>query len=131
VEEDVQGLEVPVQDVEGHEDLKSVDNLRDYVQGFLLREGPFLLEQILHVSRVAVLVDEVNIVGCAQDRDEADDVLMIDLLQHRDFVHRKLVQLRVLFEFLVFYDFDGKFLVGFQVIGSVDLSEGSAADLLF
>ena len=88
-----------------------------------------LFDLLLKGTSVAILIDEVVVVGCFQDLDEPDHVgCVFDLGEGLDFIYSELLELRAYFEFLDLDDLDGHCLVGLFVDGLVDLSELALAD---
>ena len=86
VHEDVGQFEVSMHDLMLIEGLEGVKDLKEELDGLLLREGFVLLEILGEVALVAVLKDEVEIVGGLFDVVELDDVFVIAGLEDLDLV---------------------------------------------
>ena len=81
------------------EDLEGVDELLEDEQGGFFRHHPILPEHAFEGAAVAVLVDEVEVVGGLEHVDVLDDMLvLLDIGQNVDFVDRALLELLVLLE---------------------------------
>lgn len=131
VEEDVVGFEVAVHDVVLVEDLEGVDELLEDEEGLLFGNDPLLAENALKRASVAVLVDEVEVVGRLEHVDVLDDVLvLLDVRQNVDLVDRALLQLLVLFEPTHLDHLDRVLLVVQLVDSPVHLSVGALPDYL-
>ena len=64
-------------DVVARENLKGLYDLLEVVQSAFFGEGSLLLHQFVQSAAVAVLVDEVEVVGSFEHVDVLDDVLVL------------------------------------------------------
>ena len=81
------------------EDLEGVDELLEDEQRLLFGDDAVLAEDALEGAAVAVLVDEVEVVGGLEHVDVLDDVLvLLDVGEDVDLVDGALLQLLVLLE---------------------------------
>lgn len=73
------------------EDLEGFDELFEDEEGLFFCDDPFFAEHAFEGASVAVLVDEVEVVGRFEHVDVLDDVLIfLDVGQDVDLVHRAL-----------------------------------------
>lgn len=86
VHEDVSQFEVSMHDLVLVEGLEGVEDLEEELDGFLLGERLVLLEVLGEVALVAVLQDEVEVVGGLLDVVELDDISVIAGLEHLDLI---------------------------------------------
>lgn len=129
VEEDVVGLHVAVHDVVLVEDLEGLKHLLEDEEGLLLGELLLLGEESLEGAAVAVLVDEVEVVGGLEHVVVADDVRVdFDVAEDVDFVDRALLQLLVLPEARNGNHLDRVLLLVGVIDGSVDLAIDPRSD---
>ena len=129
VEEDVVWLKIPVHDVVLVEDLEGVDELFENEKGLFFGYDSVLAEHALEGASVAVLVDEVEVVGGFEHVDVLDDVLIfLYVREDVDLVNGTLLQLFVFLEPPHLDDFDGVLLVVEFVDGPEDLSVGPLSD---
>ena len=73
--------------------MEGVENLDEALDGLVLGEFLLVLEVGTQVTLVAVLEDEVDVVGGLLDVEELDDVVVPAGLQHFDFVLEELREL--------------------------------------
>lgn len=90
VHEDVGKFEVSMHDLMLVEGFEGVEDLKEKLDGLLLGEGFVLLEILGEVALVAVLENEVEIVGGLLDVIELDDVFVIAGLEDLDLVLQEL-----------------------------------------
>ena len=113
------------------EDLEGVDELFEYFEGFGLLDDAVFAEYALEGAAVAVLVDEVEVVGRLEHVDVLDDVLvLLDVGQYIDLVDRALLQLLVLFEAAHLDNLDRVLLAVQLVDGPIHLPVGALPDYL-
>ena len=93
MEEDVGQFEIAMHDFVLDEGFEGVEHLDEILDCFILGEGLFLLEEGHEVALIAVLGDEVEVVGSFLDVVESDDVPVITGLEHLDFVLEELHEL--------------------------------------
>lgn len=88
-----------------------------------------LLDQRLEGAAIAVLVDEVHVVGGFENLDEFNNVSGVFYFgEGLYFVDGELFESRTEFILLYFYNFDSHGLLGLFVDGLVDLAEFPLAD---
>ena len=97
--------------------------------GLSLSEFAFLFDEFGKGSSVAVLVNQVVVVGGSEHLYEFDDVGVVNLGQNGDLVVGELTEFWGVFELLDVHDFDCVILVGFAVLGLVDVAVLTLADL--
>lgn len=90
VHEDVGQFEVSMHDLVLVEGFKGVEDLEEELDRLLLGECFVLFEILGEVALVAVLQDEVEVVGSLLDVVELDDVPVIAGLEHFDLVLKQL-----------------------------------------
>lgn len=91
--EDVGELEVPVHDLVLIKGLEGIEDLDEELNGFLFGERFVLFEILGDVAFVAVLEDEVEVVGSLLNVVEFDDVLIIAGLEDLNFVLKEFEEL--------------------------------------
>lgn len=74
MEEDVVGLDVPVHDITAGQHFERLHDLLEEEQSPLLGKWTFLLHQFVESAPVAVLIDEVEVIGSLEHVDVLDDV---------------------------------------------------------
>jgi hypothetical protein len=84
--EDVGKFEVSMHDLVLVEGLEGVEDLEEELDGLFLRERLVLLEVLGEIAFVAVLEDQIEVVGGLLDVVELDDVSVIAGLKHFDLV---------------------------------------------
>jgi hypothetical protein len=84
--EDVGKFEVSMHDLVLVEGLEGVEDLEEELDGLFLRERLVLLEVLGEIAFVAVLEDQIEVVGGLLDVVELDDVSVIAGLEHFDLV---------------------------------------------
>ena len=110
------------------EHLEGVDKLFEDEQGLFLNDDFVLPEKALEGAPVAVLVDEVEVVGRLEHIDVLDDVLiLLDVGEDVYLIDGALLQFFVLFESAHLDDFDRVLLAVQLVDGPVDLTVGPLA----
>lgn len=72
---------------------EGVKNLDKELSGFFFREGLVFLEVLREIALVAVLEDQIEVVGCLLDVVKFDDVFIFAGLKDCDFVLQKLEEL--------------------------------------
>ena len=118
-------------DVTAGEHFESFHYLSEISQRSFLGEGALLLHQLIESAAVAVLVHEIEIVGCFEHVDVFDDMgAALQRGQDVDLVDRALLQLGDLFELFGLDHLDGDFLLRDQVNRLVDLRVDALAQLL-
>ena len=128
MKKDIAGLDIPVHDVWFDENLERLQQVFKIVDSLLLFESTVEFDFLFESASVTVLIDEVVVVGCLEDFDEADDVGgVFDLREGLYLVDGELFKFRTGFKFLYFDDFDGHGLVVCLVGVSVDFAELSFA----
>lgn len=90
--ENVIGLEIPVHDVVLIEFFERLQQLPEDDECFLLPEGFLFLEEGLEGAAIAVLIYEVEVVGCFEGFDEANDVVVFEGGEDVDLVDGQLFQ---------------------------------------
>lgn len=109
--------------------LKSLQQIFKVVDSFFFGKPTHGLNFLLESTSVAVLIDEVVVVGCFKYFYESDDVSgVFDFREGLDFVDGELFQFGTHFELLNTNDFDSDDLVGLVVDGFVDFAEFALAD---
>jgi hypothetical protein len=91
--EDVGEFEVTVHDLVLIQGLEGIQYLDEELYRFLLGEGLFLLEVLREIAFVAVLEDEVEVVGGLLDVVQLDDVAVVACLQYFDLVLQQFQEL--------------------------------------
>jgi hypothetical protein len=84
--EDVGKFEVSMHDLVLVEGLEGVEDLEEELDGLFLRERLVLLKVLGEIAFVAVLEDQIEVVGGLLDVVELDDVSVIAGLEHFDLV---------------------------------------------
>lgn len=84
--EDVGKFEVSMHDLVLVEGLEGVEDLEEELDGLFLRERLVLLKVLGEIAFVAVLEDQIEVVGGLLDVVELDDVSVIAGLKHFDLV---------------------------------------------
>jgi hypothetical protein len=74
IHENVIWLDISVHDIATRKNLECLDNLLEVEENSLLGEGSLLLHEFIESSTVAVLIDEVEVVGGFEHIDVLDDV---------------------------------------------------------
>lgn len=111
------------------EHLEGVDELFEDEKGLSFGNDPLFSEHSFESAAVAVLVDEVEVVGSFEHVDILDDVLIfLDICQDVDFVDGALLQFFIFLESSHFDDLHGVLFVVELVDGSVDLTVGALSD---
>jgi hypothetical protein len=111
------------------EHLEGFDELFEDEEGLSFGNDAILAEHALESTSVAVLVDEVEIVGRLEHVDVFDDMfVLLDVGEDIDFVDSALLQFFVLFEPANLDDLDGVLLVIKLVDGPIDLAVGTLAN---
>ena len=107
------------------EHLEGINKLFEDEQSLFFCDDFVLPKETLKCTPVAVLIYEVEIVGCFKHIDVLDDVLiLLDIGKDVDLVYGAFLQFFVLFESAHLDDFDRVFLAVQLVYGPVDLSVG-------
>lgn len=130
VQEYVAGLEIPMHDVARRQYPECFEHLRQVGQHLLLRHGPCLLDFLLEGAFVAVLIEEVEVVGRLEYFDELDDVGRVYPGKDVDFVEGALFQLGIFLELVDVDDLDSHFLLRLGVHALEDFAVLALADLL-
>jgi hypothetical protein len=129
--EDIVRFDIPVHDIAAGKHLKRLHNLLEVKHGSLLRKRTLLLHDAVQGATVAVLIDEVEVVGSLEHVDVLDDIgAGLQRGQDVDLIDRALLQLGDLFELFGLDHLDGHFLLGDQVNRLVDLGIDTLAQLL-
>lgn len=111
------------------EHLEGLDELFEDQEGLPFGNDAILAEHALEGASVAVLVDEVEVVGRLEHVDILDYMLvLLDVGEDIDFVDGALLQFFVLFEPADLDDLDGVLLVIKLVDGPIDLAVGTLAN---
>jgi hypothetical protein len=74
IHKNIIGFDVPMHDVVLREDLKRFNHLPEVEESAFLNKGPFLLQQFIKSSAVAVFIDEVEVISSFEHIDVFDDV---------------------------------------------------------
>ena len=122
MEQNVVGLEIPVQDLFFVEQLEGRPELVKYLEGVILRQSFFDLDIVAQSAPIAVLVDQVVVVGGPQHLIEPDDVGMADLGQNIDLVVGKFAELGGVLELLHAHHLDCEELASGAMFGSVNVA---------
>ena len=131
MQQDVVRLDVSVHNITSGQHFEGLEHLPEEEQRFLFRKRCLFLHQLVHSPSVAVLVDEVEVVGCLQHIDVLHYVgTVLQVRQDVDFIYGAFLQFGDLFEFLCLDHLDGNFLLGDHVDGFVDLGIDSLTQLL-
>ena len=131
MQQDVVRFDVPVHNITSGQDLESLQHLPEEEEAFLFRKRCLFLHKLVHGTSVAVLVDEVEVVGCLQHVDVLHNVgTVLQVRQDVDLINSAFLQLGNLFEFLGLDHFYCYFLLGDHVDGFVYLCVDSLAQLL-
>lgn len=88
--ENVGKFEVAVHDFVLDKRFEAVEDLEEEVHGFFLGEVLLGFQVLLQISFVAVLHDEIDVVGRFLDIVKLDDVVIVAGLQYFDFVLKQL-----------------------------------------
>jgi hypothetical protein len=92
-------LEISVHDVVLVQYLEGFEELFENQEGRLFREFSLSGKQTLQSTSIAVLVNEVKIIGCFEHVEVADDVLVdFDVGEDVDFIYRALLEFFILSE---------------------------------
>jgi hypothetical protein len=92
-------LEISVHDVVLVQYLEGFEELFENQEGGLFREFSLSGKQTLQSTSIAVLVNEVKIIGCFEHVEVADDVLVdFDVGEDVDFIYRALLEFFILSE---------------------------------
>lgn len=73
--------------------VEAIDDLAEYLNGFLLSEVLALLDVAIKIPVVAVLQHQVVVVGCLLHVVELDDVVALAALQHLNLALQQLLEL--------------------------------------
>ena len=104
--------------------MESFEKIFEIIQSFFFLEFSSKFNFLFKGTSIAVLIDEVVVVGSFEDFDEPDNMSgILNFTESLDLVDGELFEFRADFEFLYFDDFDGNDLIGFLIDGSVDLSK--------
>lgn len=129
VEKDVAGLDVPVHDVEPDQDLECPEEISQVGQCFLLSEASLGLDLLFECPSIAILINEVVVVGSFEYLYEAYDVSgVFDLGEGLYFIDGELFEFGAEFELFHFDDLDGHHLACLFVYCLVDLPEFALSD---
>jgi hypothetical protein len=79
-----------------YQGLEGVQNLEEHFYRLIFGEILLLFEILVEVALVAVLQNEVEVVGRLFDVEKLDDVFVVASAQHLDFVFEQLVELACL-----------------------------------
>ena len=91
MEEDIVRFHIPVHNVVFIEDLEGLKQLLEDEEGIGLREFSLLTQQVLKSASVAVLVDEVEVIGGFEHVEIFDDVgVGLNIGEDVDFVDSAL-----------------------------------------
>lgn len=92
-------LEISVHDVVLVQYLEGFEELFENQEGGLFREFSLSGKQTLQSTSIAVLVNEVKIIGCFEHVEVADDVLVdFNVGEDVDFIYRALLEFFILSE---------------------------------
>jgi hypothetical protein len=91
--EDIGQLKVSMHNFVLDEGLKGVDDLHQILDGFVLVEVLFLFESDRQVPLIAVLNDEIEVIGSLFNVIKLDDISIITGLEHFDLVLQQLHKL--------------------------------------
>lgn len=123
MKENIVGFEISMHDAVLIEHLECLKQLPKDFECTLLRQFSLLLKERLKGLAVAVVVDEVEVVGSLQHLHVANDEgAWLDLRKDVDFVDGAFLQLGVLLELLHRNDLDCELLLGYQVRCLIDLA---------
>lgn len=100
--EDIGQFEVPVHNLVLDDGLEGVENLDKKLDGLFFGDGFVLLEVLLKIALVAVLEDEIEIIGSFLYIVQPDDVFIIASPEHLDLVLQQLQKLPCIGPFLPF-----------------------------
>jgi hypothetical protein len=111
--------------------LKGIDELLEDEQSPLFRNDSIFPEYSLERASIAVLVDEVEVVGGLEHVHIFDDMLVFfDIGEDVDLIDGALLELLVLLESADLYNFDRVLFVVVFVDGAEDLAVGALSDYL-
>lgn len=82
VDENIGKFEISMHDFVFHESFKSIEHLDEELNGFVLAQSFLFLKVSHEISFVAILQDQVEIIGCFLDVVELNDVSIVTGLQH-------------------------------------------------
>ena len=109
-----------------------LDDLLEIKQRSFLRKGTLLLHETVQSATVAVLIDEVVIIGSLEHIDVFDDKwTRLERGEDIDFVDSAFLEFGDLFELFCLNHLDGHFLLGDQVNRLVNLRIHALSQLLF
>ena len=129
MQQDVAGFDVAVHDVGLGQDLEGLQQILEVTESLGLLELAMQFDFLFQGASVTELVDEVVVVGCLEDLDEANDMGgVLYLGESLYFVDGELLEFGTAPELLQFDYFDCDCLVGLLVDGPVDLTELALPD---
>lgn len=110
--------------------LESAYNLLEYVLHLLLSEGGIFAKVAFKIPLLAVFHDEIKAVLRSKEVDELHDVLMLELLENRDFGVDSVLEIFVTLDLPKVKSFDGYSEPGWYERAFVYLSKGSLSKAL-
>lgn len=122
IEEDIGGLEVPVQNMRLVECLEGCPELLEDLQRLLLRQSSLPLDVLGKRASVAILINEIVVAGRAEHLNELDDIGVGDLGEDVDLIIGELGQLRSLFELVSAHYLHRIVQFCLFVLGAVDVA---------
>lgn len=124
MEQNVARFDISVHNVRSGQQLEGLEQVTEVSESLAFIEPALRLDLLLESASVAILVDEVVVVGSFQDLNEPHNVCRIlNLGQSLNLIDSELLQLGTHLELLDLYDLDSHQLVGLLVEGLVDFSE--------
>ncbi len=91
--ENVGQFEVPMHDFVFDEGLEGTEDLDKELDGFLFWEGLIFFEVLAQISLVAVLQDEVKVIGSLLDVIQLDDASVVAGSEHFDLILEQFQEL--------------------------------------
>jgi hypothetical protein len=123
MKQNVVGFDITMHNISPRKHLEGFYHLPKEEKCPLFWEGAFFLHELIHGASVAVLVDEVKVIGSLEHIDVFDDVrAVLECGQDVDFVDCAFLKLRDFLELLSLNYLDGDLLFCLEVHSFVNFS---------
>ena len=90
MQKNISQFKIPMHDFISDDSFEGIENLYKELDGLLFRDGFIFLEILLKISFVAILKDEIKVVGSFFDVVQSDDVFIIAGPEYFNFIFEQL-----------------------------------------